>query len=237
MPVTSTSVPAWSLSANVATAADGGRIDLDAPARGLVLPGGDSLLGVDLRTACRATERWLRGDDLIAIYEPVDARRLRTTALWRPCHGMTGATLVAWELTLSAQTGLVQSDAMLPVICDVSCGDVRWSAGPADAADWRAWRHEDDLPHDATSLLLRRPGRNAAETILVAVHPADARRIDLRRTADRMRVESWLFSTAIEKGVLLRGRVLAAIGPAGSDTAWATAAVTAFAASPPPLSA
>jgi hypothetical protein len=72
--------------------------------------------------------------------------------------------------------------------------------------------------------------------VLVAVHPADVRRILVASAAGRVRVTCWLFTAAIEKGVLLKSRVLAAVGPA-ADTAWADALVVDLAASPPPLSA
>ena len=50
-------------------------------------------------------------------------------------------------------------------------------------------------------------------------------------------VACWLFSTVIEKGVLMSGRVLAAIGSATRDEAWADELCDAFAAAPPPLTA
>ena len=78
MPSPESTAPAWSLVDRIATAAAGGRLDLDAPARGIVLPAGDALLGIDLRTPCRAGDHWLRGDDLIAIYGHFGGR-------WRGC--------------------------------------------------------------------------------------------------------------------------------------------------------
>ena len=75
-----------------------------------------------------------------------------------------------------------------------------------------------------------------AEAVLVAVHPADVRRILVTSDAGRIRVTCWLFTAAIEKGVLLRSRVLAAQGPAG-ETAWADELVRGLATAPPPLSA
>ena len=50
-------------------------------------------------------------------------------------------------------------------------------------------------------------------------------------------VECWIFSSAIEKGVLLRSRVLAAIGPTTGDLEWASGLATAFSASEPMLTA
>jgi hypothetical protein len=61
------------------------------------------------------------------------------------------------------------------------------------------------------------------------------RHIDIDRAGDLLRVRCWLFSTAIEKGQLFRSRVLAAVGPARDDEAWAGGLGSAFAAAPPPL--
>jgi hypothetical protein len=69
----------------------------------------------------------------------------------------------------------------------------------------------------------------------VAVHPADARRIDIEPSAGRCGVTCRLFAAPLEKGVLLRSRVVAAIGPERNDEAWADRVLQAFAASPPLL--
>jgi putative heme iron utilization protein len=61
------------------------------------------------------------------------------------------------------------------------------------------------------------------------------RQIRVDRHGSRTTISCWLFSSAVEKGVLLRSRVLAAIGPTANDTAWAAALAAAFAHSPPIL--
>lgn len=233
MPSPGSPAPAWSIGDRIATAATGGRLDLDAPARGIVLPAGDTLLGIDLRTPCPAGDHWVRGDDLIAIYEPADPRRLRATAMWRPFHVPAAGACNAWELTLSAQTGIVHSDSALAVTAEVAEGDLRWSRD----ASHPNWARGAELPPDAAGILIQCRTAAPAPAVLFAVHPADARQLLVRRTAGRMAITCWLFSSAIEKGVLLRGRVLAAVGPSENAEAWATALVTAFAASPPPLTA
>jgi hypothetical protein len=71
---------------------------------------------------------------------------------------------------------------------------------------------------------------------LVLAHPAEQQRVEAVSAADTCRVTCALFSLPVEKGVLLRSRVLAAIGPVTGDTAWAAAVAASFAASPPVLS-
>jgi hypothetical protein len=219
---------AWTLSG--LQAGDGRcRLDLAAPATGLTLTDDDRVLGLDLRTppaAERLVDHWARGDDLVAVYEPADPRRLRATAMWRSL-----AAGRAWELIVAAQTALVESDSSLAVTCDLAGGRIAWGRTTAAGVTWQPF-DETSLPLEATCLLVKR----AADAVLVAVHPADVRRILVAQGAGRVRVTCWLFTAAIEKGVLLKSRVLAAVGPA-ADTAWAQALVVGLAASPPPLSA
>ena len=218
---------AWTLS-DLEAGDGGGRIDLAAPITGVTVGHRDHLLGLDLRTMRgdpQLVDHWVRSRDLVAVYEPADPRRLRATAMWR--------TLVeerpAWELVVSAQTSLVESDSALAVTCDLAAGTIL--CGRADGGRV-AWAPLDGgpCPPEATCLVVQRP----ADAVLVAVHPADARRILVRAGGGRVQIDCWLFSTTIEKGVLLRSRVLAAIGPSG-EPAWAEPILAAFAASPPPL--
>lgn len=227
-PVAHAAATTWTLTGLMA--GDGrGRLDLAAPASGLALAGGDRVLALDLRTppaAERLVDHWARGDDLVAVYEPADPRRLRATAMWRSL-----AAARSWELVVAAQTALVESDSALAVNCDFGGGSLSWGRSSNAGVTWHPLRGVS-LPTEATCLLVRRQ----IDAVLVAVHPADVRRILVTQDAGRVRVTCWLFTAAIEKGVLLKGRVLAGVGPA-ADTAWADALVSGLAASPPPLSA
>jgi hypothetical protein len=216
------------------TASDGrGQIDLTVPAAGLAVAGDDRLddrvLGIDLRApaaAARLIDHWARGDDVVGVYEPADPRRLRATAMWRSLPAGN-----AWELVVSAQTALVESDSAIAVTCDLAQGALAWGRGTDRGVMWQPLAG-DGCPAEATCLLVR----HSTAAVLIAVHPADARRILVASGGGRVHVTCWLFTAAIEKGVLLKSRVLAAIGPA-ADTAWADALVCGLATSPPPLSA
>jgi hypothetical protein len=210
-------------------------IDLDQPRQGITLAGESvsstrTLLGLDLRSECRLTDHWVRGDDVTAVYESADARHLRTTAMWR-LHSFDGATR-AWELVASAQTSLLQSDSVLAVVSEIDATDIVWGTCTNAAVQW----HTDPSP-EATCVLIRRDGTDTSTgtSVLVAAHPGDARRLTVRRGGTRVVVECWLFSAALEKGVLLRSRVLAAVGPAADATRWAGDLAATFAASPPML--
>ena len=210
-------------------------IELDQPRRGITLTtaGNGSathLLGLDLRSDCRLADHWLRGDDVTAIYESNDARHLRTTAMWRR-HPSVGAAR-AWELVASAQTSLLQSDSVLAIVSESDATGILWGTCHDGAVHW----HSTPSP-EATCVLVQGGGATgaAAMSVLVAAHPGDARRMTIRRDGQRIVVECWLFSTALEKGVLLRSRVLAAVGPAADAAHWAGDLVATFAASPPML--
>lgn len=238
MPTSTASAPAsaWSITNHHAACemhGVRGELDLDSPSSGLAVgqvAGGlrfiDHLLGVDLRAPARLTDHWLRGTDVTAIYEPDDPRRLRATAMWR-AH--PAADITAWELVVSAQTGLEQSDSAIAVVSEADA-EVLLVGKPH--ADGVAWAAAASAVAETTSLLLLRA---ATRSLLIAVHPADRRKMQVTAGGPRTRVECWLFSSVIEKGVLLRSRLLAAVGPAGDDTRWASDVARDFAASPAPL--
>ncbi|MFM9059778.1 MAG: hypothetical protein ACKOSQ_11760 [Planctomycetaceae bacterium] len=228
-----TAAAPWTLTGTVAAtraAETAARLDLAAPSAGLAVVeagGTDHLLGIDLRAAAGPpAERWVRGADLTAVYEPTDARRLRATAMWR----VHPAAVAAWELVVSAQTSLLHADATLAVVSDIACEDASWGAPAANGGHrWEPLPASAPLPAQAAFVLARR----GATAVVVAVHPRDPRRIAVTVARGRARVECGIFPTAIEKGVILRSRVLAAIGPAPNAESWAAALCGAFTDSPP----
>jgi hypothetical protein len=210
-------------------------LDIEMPARGIAWAATptarpDRFLGVDLRSPCRTVDHWTRGVDTVAVYAPDDPRRLRASALWRPCPAPSAAV---WEVIVSAQTDLEQSDASLAVVADLAADSILWGIEHDGSLAWR-----ETPPADACAvrcLLARRPAAVAPTSALVAGYPGDVRRIAAQRRDGRVEVACWLFSSAAEKGVLFRGRVLTAIGPAAEDRAWAEAVLRWHAATPPVL--
>jgi hypothetical protein len=256
--------PGWSLTGSVASLTDAAdatvaRVDLGQPGAGIMIvpaalsghrptpspaadPAGDHVLGLDLHGPARLVDHWIRGGDLAATYEPGDGRSLRATAMWRSPGAEVDATagLRSWEVIVSAQTALLHADAGLAVACDLRAAQVAWgtlaAAGPAERVAWSATAHERWAPH-ARAVLVRRAAAPAATatSVLVAVHANDGLGIAAWLAGGRARVECRLFNAALEKGVLLRSRVLAVIGPAANDTSWADRVVRAYLALPPML--
>jgi len=257
----------WSLEGRSAVHTCGGsrcRLDLDTPARGIVVepPGLDHLLGVELGSIRGAADHWLRAGDVAGVYEPDDRRRLRATAMWRlqewqpgaGDRGLSGDRGIACELILSAQTSILESDSGLAVVTEFAGGRIVYGR-PSKTRPEIAW-HEPDAggssaagsavaPADVTAVLVQRgPPQGPGSIGLVAVHPADVREIGIEHRDGRLRITCWLFTGSLEqtleKGVLLRGRVFAATEPVpagGVTTALerAAAAIGRFNASPPPL--
>lgn len=233
-------------------------LDLDAPQRGVrppldLAPGGAApragalgvhgLLGVELRPSFRITDHWQRGTDVTAAYESMDDRRLRVTAMWR-LHAAE-ADVRAWELVLSAQTAVLQSDPRLAVVSRVAFpaaagrDAVRcvWGTCAGDGVVW----HDEATPRATVVLLLPDPHPADGEALVVVGHPGEVERLAVRRddhgvVGHGLVVEARLFAGELEKGVLLRGRVLAAVGLAADAQAWAGRLARAFAAAAPLLS-
>lgn len=233
MPSSQTARPtAWNLDGLVARDRSA-RLDLESPATGIIIEaesGNDHLLGLDLRVspsvAVPLADHWLRRDDVVAVYRPGDPRRLEATAMWR----RLATDQLVWELVLSAQTALVESDGSLAVTCDVASGEITVGRLDEGRLQWSPLVDAATCPPVATNLLVHR----THDAVLIAVHPSDARRIVVTSRNGHLHIACWLFSAAIEKGVLHRGRVLAALGPKDTTT-WADALISTFVATPPPL--
>jgi hypothetical protein len=218
----------WTLAGGRAQDRVGGVVlDLSAPALGLVTPTGDRWLGFDVGVGRPPLDAWARGDDVTAIWEPGDDRGLRATGLWR-CHG-ADAGVVSWELVASATTRLLHADATLAVTSDVKALEIL-------SAAWQAGTPPPFAPgtstHHGLVLLRRGDGRS----LLLMLHPSDHQTVTVAVEQGRARVGCWLFPTGVEKGVLLRSRVVAAIGPTADDVTWGARLAARFAASPPVLS-
>jgi hypothetical protein len=215
-------------------------LDLDTPAHGVSLVSrraapADNLLGLDLGGRPQRADHWIRGGDVTAVYESEDDRSLRTLAMWRLISSPAGTQ--AWELVLSAQTSLLETRANVGVVSRVR-GDLVLSAAGGDG---RCEFAAGDLAATTTAVLVRLPAMEEEplaplQSLLVAMHPEDRGRMSAASSAGVVEIGCRLFPTPLEKGVLLRSRVLAAVGPRANEVAWATEIANTFAASPPLLS-
>lgn len=206
-----------------------GRIDLADPAAGLRLgpPAHDAILALDAAggtARLQPADVWVRGDDLTAVYEPADERRLRATMTWRP--GRATGDDAAWEAIVSAQTARITSDPRVAIVADAADGAPLWGRLDGATIRWTA-----DRPAAPVCLLLRRP----ADALVVAVHPEAEHQLAIETGGARTRIICRLFPQPVEKGVLLRARVLTARTTSPDPTAAAERLLHAFLSSPPIL--
>lgn len=233
---------AWSLDRGRASCPIGGlvsAIDLALPQGGLEVgrPGctaPDRVLGVQLEPACGSTDAWSRGGDLTAVYESRDGGRLRTTVMWRAEPAWLDAPAGVWcrEAVVSAQTALLEDVPQISVSADLTGSRIEPLA--CEAGRLHAALAPD---REAHGYLVSGADNHA---VLFLVHPLDARGVTARTAGGRVHITARLFPATVEKGVLLRSRVIAAIGPAPHATAagsWAATLAAAFAASPPMITA
>lgn len=238
--------PHWSIHGSRADAiGQSGQIDLAQVAKGLVFAGGAQALGIDLPSACRPTEAWARGRDLTAIYEPSDSRQLRITAMWRAIPQPADTTGVAiWELILSAQTSLLETVASVDMLAEAA-GSVTFGHWNGDQVRWRnaedkeltrclwIWPTPESGPHRMASS--KPDAGKPAPGLLLAIHPLDAGSLNCSSGPDgRVAIRCRLFPRDVEKGVLLRSRVLAATGPVDLDwnADWVAPVLAGFSRSP-----
>lgn len=241
-PVPTACEPApWTLSADHSLAATAGTtLNLTDAATGLIVDEGVHVLGLKLPAGCGPVEAWPRGADLTAVYEPTDDRQLRITAMWR--LGFTSPAtndIRSWQMVLSAQTALLTSTAEISVLSEV-CGVHATVAGHW-AGETVAWERPGEQP--ATCLRVSyctRDGRTRC--VVIAIHPDDPGAIDQHSLEDgSLQVCCRLFPSDVEKGVLLRSRVLVAVGPHDTpeqaEGDWSADLLRQFAGSPPVLTA
>lgn len=196
-------------------------------------------------------EHWVRGIDLTAIYEPDDARRLRITATWRRRTDLVpseDADVATWQLVLSAQTSVLETTPSMNVVSRVPSGEVIETFGVSDSiqAVVANRRPQAVIGHG----VLMRAGGDFG--VLLACHPFDSAEPATPHPTTHPQptiqvhaptgpdgcasIMCSIFGTSLEKGVILRGRILAAIGPAVRCGTWARNMLVSFSQEPPDLS-
>jgi hypothetical protein len=173
-------------------------------------------------------DAYVRGRDLVALYDEARPDHLRTQVYWRAlsANDLSASCkpdhiVAAFELILSVNTSLLDSDPQVAVRSEISTSNsiVQLQVAPAPEA----------------SAVLVRLG-NGKRSYVELVHPADACRswIDTQ-TANSAQINHLLFQQRLEKGVILRARIRAAIIASDHDEQLAAELYQHFATSEPPL--
>ncbi|MBI3839597.1 MAG: hypothetical protein HY288_16880 [Planctomycetia bacterium] len=208
---------------------------------------GMSLLGVELPAAATPAAKsdvdyYVRGGDLVATYAETPARPLRAQIYWRAGMQPFDHAIAAIELIASVQTSLLDSrpelmtQSELPAreafqLMDPQCADFARLAPTPASSD------RNEHPERAHCYLFRLP--SAKISYAEMVHPADAQRSSYQVRAcgadPEFRLRHQLFAERLEKGVILRARVLGVWLDREGDQAAAARHYATFSAAEPPL--
>jgi len=233
-------------------------VDLSTPERGvhgIVGPKGDSiegeLLGLDLahcsanegssQNAWRLADLFIRGDEMVGVFEDAGPASLRLTASWRVISQAANTEQAfAVELLLSLATDELGVRAGLPVESRLT----GWSTvhrlgmeGTPRPALNRGEPEAELLPDDGPLAVLVE-GDQGQPALAQMVHPAASCRLLLSPTEDDqgLGLRYGLFDWTFEKGVTLRARLRGILLPNGADTAVADAWYEDLLVQPPTLS-
>jgi hypothetical protein len=213
-------------------------IDLDQPALGLQhlkmagsVIAAAQLLGVELppgdTAGDRLVEAYLRGADLIATYADIAQPAFRWQIYWRALPGRFPQALAAIEAIVSVQTGLLDSWPQLTLRSVLpTAGAALWHAN-SDGAGLRCERFD---PGPTVKTIAAAEGwgcfgfdlPGAAASYVEMVHPADFDSSTVEYLAlpsggtcpgAGVSLRHALFRERLEKGVILRSRVLGLLLP------------------------
>ncbi len=192
--------------------------------------------------AARATERYTRGGDLVVTYNDRPAPQMRSQIYWRAAaHDRQGA-IAAIGLVASVQTSLLDSCPLFATrsqllageafrLNDLEKGTFTSIVPPSNEAD------PDGEPTTPHCYLFRLPGRQYSYAEMI--HPADSQSSSwdgwLHGTEFRLQLRHELFAEHLEKGVILRARILGVLVDRRDDKAAIARHWAAFLAEDLPL--
>jgi hypothetical protein len=189
-------------------------------------------------------EWYVRGGDLVTTYSNRPAANLRSQVYWRASSHERMGAIAAVELLLSVQTSLLDSHPRMFTHSRIVAGEAsrlnQREGGtfvnivpPVGDAD------PEGIPGAPHCYLFRLPGRQYSYVEMV--HPDDTRDSTwdgwLYGTDYRLELRHELFSETLEKGVILRARVLGVILDRRDDKAAALRHWEAFLRKALPLTA
>ncbi len=192
-------------------------------------------------SALKLAEAYVRGNDLVALYEPLAPHQVQPSVYWRARYD-EGKQAVGVEMIVSMQTSLLDSNPETVVATGMPIGDVWGPAGEQAKSLNRLEYNEFPLALSGTNgtpqpSLVVYQARDTPFAYVEMVHPADfvATQVELNKWG-----ESWattrLFSERLEKGVIRRARIAGWHVPRKSDVLNTAAELYAkFAAEPLPL--
>jgi hypothetical protein len=176
--------------------------------------------------AARAAERYTRGGDLVVTYNDRPAPQMRSQIYWRAASHERQGAIAAIGLVASVQTSLLDSCPLFAArsqllaaeafrLNDTEKGTFTNLVPPSSEAD------PDSEPTAPHCYLFRLPGRQYSYAEMI--HPADTQFSSwdgwLHGTDFRLQLRHELFADRLEKGVILRARVLGVLVDRREDKA------------------
>jgi hypothetical protein len=175
-----------------------------------------NLLGLQLPTfAPEAVESYPRGGDLIVTYAALPAPEMRTQLYWRALAHESRGAIAALVLVASVQTDLLDSRPSLTVGTQLVASEVYQLTDP-DGAKFTSIVPPSGSPEAAESpdwpqcFLCRLPGRKYSYAEMVPSGEEGRSQWEgwLHGADYRLQLRHELFARPLEKGVILRARVL-----------------------------
>jgi hypothetical protein len=257
---------AWQLDATTARLIGsqiGATIDLSQPARGLAVSVSNiaqnqfalQALGIEVGNEKALSharlDAYVRGPDLVATYDESPPAQLRTQSYWRIIETAefaaddASAVVAAFDLILSVNTSLLDNNPQSRVSSKIAAIETVFEL-VADAAGKLTFQEVDFTNSGSpagridrktgTGCFIARFG-NSELSFVQMVHPVDFCGAILDINQKSLAISHQLFQQRLEKGVILRARVRAAVLRRRDDLSTAQAAYVRFANAEPPLTA
>lgn len=182
-------------------------------------------------------DAYVRGNDLVATYAPAIDWPYAPSVYWRvDSIGSDRNTLAALSLLVSIQTDLLDTHPLVRVTSQLSAEEVLLlgvgESGKTSAVPVRG-RQTIRPATSPTAILWRLPGGQLS--LVELAEPNDFRQLAVEHAGGVCRSEWELFAEFLEKGVIRRAQIHAAILPRENDIALATKLCRNLASRPLPL--
>jgi hypothetical protein len=186
-------------------------------------------------------ERYVRGGDLVVTYPERPAASMRSQLYWRAASHPHDKAIAALELVVSVQTSLLDSSPRFAIRSQLLAAEAFQLVDAERGQFSSIVPPEDDTDPDAIGApfcyLFRFSGRQYSYAEMV--HPGAAQSSKwegwLHGTEYRLELRHELFADRLEKGVILRGRVLGVLLDRRDDKAAAARHWQSFLAAELPL--
>jgi hypothetical protein len=186
----------------------------------------------------KLAEAYVRGDDLVASYSPSADWPYAPQIYWSSESGdRDSGVLAAVSLLVSIQTSLLDTHPVVSVHSELLAGEVfsvGCPTGDARALDLAGGKRVTRAESSSHGLLWRLPGDEFSYAEFAS--STDFRELGVEKTHDGNIRSGWqLFAEFLEKGVIRRARIHAAILPRADDLELATGLCRSLDSRPLPL--